>query len=157
MVRLPRYVCEVWRVAYALWLYIFLANERIAQVTSFSCRHQANAMSSLAATPQFRGSWTSILRTPRIGSSALQLDCGFGRYHCCVRFCMLTSTHSVGGEWVLGMMGYGQRWRDYRRAFWQHFHPGAIHDYRSVQLAAVRTFIVKLLHDPENLRRHISL
>lgn len=70
---------------------------------------------------------------------------------------MLTPACSVGGEWTLGLMSYGQKWRDYRRAFWQHFHPGAINEYRPVQLAAVRTFLGKLLHDPENLKHHISL
>ncbi|EJF63285.1 cytochrome P450 [Dichomitus squalens LYAD-421 SS1] len=66
------------------------------------------------------------------------------------------STRLVGGEWVLGVMSYGARWRSYRRAFWQHFRPGAIDRYRPVQLAAVRTFLGKLLHDPENLKRHIN-
>ena len=64
---------------------------------------------------------------------------------------------SSGTEWALGVLPYGEVWRDYRRALWQHFHPGAITKYRPVQQAAVPLFLKKLLDDPMGFNEHIQL
>lgn len=58
---------------------------------------------------------------------------------------------------MLGLIPYGQRWRSYRRAIWQYFHPGAINKYYPVQEAMTRIFLKKLLHNPEEFRKHIRL
>ncbi|KAM5539369.1 hypothetical protein V8D89_006821 [Ganoderma adspersum] len=68
-----------------------------------------------------------------------------------------STIHLLGADWVLGLMQYGQRWRDYRRAMWQHFHPGALSRYQPVQLAISRLLLTKLLQDPLNFKQHISL
>ncbi|KAI1785551.1 O-methylsterigmatocystin oxidoreductase [Ganoderma leucocontextum] len=61
-----------------------------------------------------------------------------------------------GNEWTLGLIPYGQTWRDYRRALWQHFHPGAIVKYRPAQQAIVPLFLKKLLDEPEGFKQHIQ-
>ncbi|KAI0770060.1 cytochrome P450 [Fomes fomentarius] len=52
--------------------------------------------------------------------------------------------HLTGNDWILGLIPYGQRWRSYRRAIWQYFHPDAINKYYP-----------KLLDNPEDFRKHI--
>ena len=63
----------------------------------------------------------------------------------------------TGNEWIMGLMPYGPWWRNCRRAFWQHFHPGVIGKYHPVQLVVARQFLLKLLRDPANSRKHIRL
>ncbi len=64
---------------------------------------------------------------------------------------------SSGNEWAIGLLPYGQTWRDYRRALWQHFHPGAIVKYRPAQQAVTPLFLKKLLDEPEGFKHHIQL
>ncbi|KAI0754774.1 O-methylsterigmatocystin oxidoreductase [Daedaleopsis nitida] len=58
-------------------------------------------------------------------------------------------------DWILGFLPYGQRWRGYRRALWQHIHPGAITKYQPVQRAVAGLFLQKLLNSPEKFRDHM--
>ena len=53
-------------------------------------------------------------------------------------------------------MPYGVVWREHRRAFWQHFNPGAIVKYRLTQRAYAQTFLRKLLMDPTHRDKHIE-
>ena len=55
------------------------------------------------------------------------------------------------------MMPYGQRWRRHKRAFWQHFHPGAVQSYQEVQRLEAHRFLRTLLKTPSDLREHIRL
>ena len=55
------------------------------------------------------------------------------------------------------MKPYGEQWRNYRRAFWQHFHPGAIDKYKPVQAIIARRFLLKLLQNPVAFMQHIRL
>lgn len=64
---------------------------------------------------------------------------------------------STGHEWSFGLMPYGPAWRRQRRIFWQYFHPGAIDNYRPVQLAAMHTFLEKVASNPEKLDGYIQL
>ncbi len=57
----------------------------------------------------------------------------------------------------LSVMPYGQWWRRHKRAFWQHFHPGAISSYQQIQRSAAHRFLNKLLKTPSKLREHIRL
>ena len=54
-------------------------------------------------------------------------------------------------------MPYGQWWRRHKRAFWQHFNPGAIPSYQPIQRSGARRFLKKLLKAPADLREHIRL
>ncbi|PIL24686.1 cytochrome P450 [Ganoderma sinense ZZ0214-1] len=52
-------------------------------------------------------------------------------------------------------MPYGQWWRRHKRAFWQHFNPGAIPSYQPIQRRGAHKFLNKLLKTPSELRDHI--
>nr|VWO96823.1 N/A [Ganoderma boninense] len=41
------------------------------------------------------------------------------------------------------------------RAFWQHFHPGALSAYKHVQVAVARRFLVKVLKNPTCIEQHV--
>ncbi|KAA1478838.1 hypothetical protein DENSPDRAFT_756420, partial [Dentipellis sp. KUC8613] len=41
----------------------------------------------------------------------------------------LTQHCSLKLEWVLGVVPYGQKWRDVRKAFHEHYHPTATLQY----------------------------
>ncbi|TBU21985.1 O-methylsterigmatocystin oxidoreductase [Dichomitus squalens] len=55
----------------------------------------------------------------------------------------------------LAFMPYAAEWSDCRRAFWQHFHPGALGRYKHVQLAVAHRFLLKLLEKPAGFQQHI--
>ncbi|TFK90538.1 O-methylsterigmatocystin oxidoreductase [Polyporus arcularius HHB13444] len=61
----------------------------------------------------------------------------------------------TGLDWILGLVPYGPLWRAYRRALWQHFHPGVLPRYQTVQNAITRKFLLKLMHKPEDFRQHV--
>ena len=42
-------------------------------------------------------------------------------------------------------MEYGQRWRDLRRVFHQHFYPGVVTQYQYVQTREVHSFLKRAL------------
>ena len=52
-------------------------------------------------------------------------------------------------------MPYGQRWRQHRRLFWQHFNVRANSVYQQTQTETTRKFLLKLLQDPSQLVEHI--
>ncbi|TBU59025.1 cytochrome P450 [Dichomitus squalens] len=67
----------------------------------------------------------------------------------------LTAVELVGWEWSLVFMPYGQWWRRHRRAFWQHFHPGAIPAYRDVLEQGAHRLLSRLLTTPGKLEEHL--
>lgn len=107
---------------------------------------------------QSRNSWIKGQRTRLIGSWLRQSTCKYKLVlDALYPFMKLTACPRIGADWALGLMQYGQRWRDYRRAMWQHLHPGALSRYQPVQLAISHLLLVKLLRDPLNFKAHISL
>ncbi|KAJ8495827.1 hypothetical protein ONZ51_g1458 [Trametes cubensis] len=56
----------------------------------------------------------------------------------------------IGWDWNVALMGYGPQWRQTRRAFHEHFHPGAVKQYEPSQLSGARKYIMRLLTNPEN-------
>ena len=65
------------------------------------------------------------------------------------------TTSSLGQDANFGFMPYGQKWRRYRRHFWQHFTARAIEQYRPVQRAVAHEFLARLLENPSRIRNHI--
>ncbi|TFK92562.1 cytochrome P450 [Polyporus arcularius HHB13444] len=61
----------------------------------------------------------------------------------------------TGADVNFGFMSYGPWWRRHRRAFWQHFYPGTVEEYRPVQRAAAHELLFRLLNDPANVKDHI--
>ncbi|KAI0715646.1 O-methylsterigmatocystin oxidoreductase [Cerioporus squamosus] len=58
-------------------------------------------------------------------------------------------------DWILGLIPYGPVWRAYRRALWQHFHPGVLPKYQPIQHAVTRKFLLKLLQKPGDFKQHV--
>ena len=63
---------------------------------------------------------------------------------------------SSGASFNLGLLPYGQHWRQRRRAFWQNFHPNAVKEYHSAQLASAHEFLKKMLDNPSRLQDHLK-
>ncbi|KAI0643153.1 CyP450 monooxygenase [Trametes meyenii] len=64
-------------------------------------------------------------------------------------------TELIGQEYNLALMPYGQEWRQHRRVFWQHFHPGMVPKYQSTQRDVVHKFLARLEESPSRLQQHI--
>ncbi|KAH9929328.1 cytochrome P450 [Fomitopsis serialis] len=72
----------------------------------------------------------------------------------CVRD--LDSLHSrVGCDWHFVFMGYGDRWRERRRVFHQHFHPAAALQHRPRALKGARVLLNRLLDTPDDFMGHL--
>ena len=69
--------------------------------------------------------------------------------------CDINCRCSVGQDKNYGVMPYGQRWRQHRRLFWQHFNVRAISVYQQTQTETTRKFLLRLLQDPSQLVEHI--
>ncbi|PSR73379.1 hypothetical protein PHLCEN_2v10671 [Hermanssonia centrifuga] len=54
----------------------------------------------------------------------------------------------TGWDWNMGVMPYGQRWRDTRRCFHQHFHQGVVGKYNPIQIREVQAFLRRALISP---------
>ena len=63
--------------------------------------------------------------------------------------------HSTGQDFNISLMGYDDRWRRHRRAFWQHFAPAATERLAPAQDAFARVFARRLLEDATKLTEHI--
>jgi len=61
---------------------------------------------------------------------------------------------SLGWEFVLGLMHYGDEWRKNRRTLHQKYRPDAALAHRPTQLAKVHELLRNLLVDPENFEHH---
>ena len=60
-------------------------------------------------------------------------------------------------SWNFVLMGYTQRWRNYRKQFHQFFGPGAFPQYRAIQEKHTRRLLKDILATPEDVFSHIRL
>ena len=61
----------------------------------------------------------------------------------------------MGGDFTLGFMPYGLRWRKGRKLIHEHFHPNVVTKYRSIQKREVQAFLRRLLITPDSFFHHI--
>ncbi|PCH43276.1 cytochrome P450 [Wolfiporia cocos MD-104 SS10] len=61
----------------------------------------------------------------------------------------------VGCDWHFVFMGYGDRWRERRRIFHQHFHPSAALQHRPKALKGARVLLYRLLETPDDFMTHL--
>ncbi|KAL1939472.1 hypothetical protein VTO73DRAFT_10028 [Trametes versicolor] len=66
-----------------------------------------------------------------------------------------TMASLAGWDWVLPIMPYGPWWRRSRKAFHEFFNPGAIVQYRPVQLECSQRILSRLVRDPQHFPEHI--
>jgi hypothetical protein len=60
-------------------------------------------------------------------------------------------------SWNIAFLPYGPRWRTWRRAFHDHFHPNASRQYQPRELKAARQLLENLLCTPERYGDHLRL
>ncbi|KDQ62322.1 hypothetical protein JAAARDRAFT_30217 [Jaapia argillacea MUCL 33604] len=63
----------------------------------------------------------------------------------------------MGWDRTFSLMPYGPQWRQYRRAFHQHFNQLAVHKYRHIHVRESRALLRRLLEQPEDFYDHIRL
>ncbi|PSR79206.1 hypothetical protein PHLCEN_2v7122 [Hermanssonia centrifuga] len=51
------------------------------------------------------------------------------------------------GNWALGMLPYGVKWRNTCQCFHQYFNQGIIHQYHPVEVREVRAFLRRVIDD----------
>ncbi|PIL25358.1 cytochrome P450 [Ganoderma sinense ZZ0214-1] len=62
----------------------------------------------------------------------------------------------VGYDWLFALMGYGQRWRQHRRAVHPTMTPDVVPQYQAFHLDAARNLLRLVLQNPEGLASHIK-
>ncbi|KAF7365146.1 O-methylsterigmatocystin oxidoreductase [Mycena venus] len=63
---------------------------------------------------------------------------------------------SIGWDFNVAFMRVGDRWRQHRRMFQQHFRPDASRNYRPVQMNKVHVLLRGLLSSPQDFREFIK-
>jgi len=64
---------------------------------------------------------------------------------------------SMGAEWPLGFMPYGNRWRTHRRLFHRFFNVSAVDRFDSRLFKGIRDFPGRLADSPEDFADHTRL
>ncbi|KAJ7671572.1 cytochrome P450 [Mycena polygramma] len=62
----------------------------------------------------------------------------------------------MGWDFSFGLMPYGEKWRQYRRLFHQHFRQDAAVAYRPIQLRKIHDSLGSLLNTPEDFSAHMK-
>lgn len=62
----------------------------------------------------------------------------------------------MGHDTTFGLMPYGQRWRSYRRAFWQQFNPTGVTKYHAVLRDMAQNFLRAMLGNPAGLEESLQ-
>lgn len=52
-------------------------------------------------------------------------------------------------------MPYGDKWREHRRMFHEHFHAGAVQKYRPQMAKEAKKLLLRLVEEPEDFIAHI--
>lgn len=48
-------------------------------------------------------------------------------------------------NWSIGFIGYGERWREHRKAIAKHFNHSVVAKYYNIQIREARSFLVRML------------
>ena len=66
-------------------------------------------------------------------------------------------TFSLGWEYNIGLLRYGDVWRQHRKMCWQNFHNNAARKYHPMQQDRVHLFLRSVLQEPEKIFEHNTL
>ncbi|KAF7364910.1 O-methylsterigmatocystin oxidoreductase [Mycena venus] len=69
---------------------------------------------------------------------------------------VLAMTDHIGWDFSVGFMRVGDRWRQHRRMFQQHFRPDASRNYRPMQMNKVHQLLQGLLYSPQDFRELVK-
>ncbi|KAJ6466568.1 cytochrome P450 [Mycena vitilis] len=62
----------------------------------------------------------------------------------------------MGWDFNFGLMPYGEKWRQYRRLFHQHFRQDAALEFRPIQLRKIHDSLCSLLNTPKDFSAHMK-
>ncbi|KAI0053497.1 cytochrome P450 [Auriscalpium vulgare] len=71
----------------------------------------------------------------------------------------LFEKRSLKLDWILGFLPYGQKWRNYRKAFHEHFNPTTVHQYKPLEVKSAHQLLFSILTAPESFMdsiRHMA-
>ncbi|KAF7374521.1 O-methylsterigmatocystin oxidoreductase [Mycena sanguinolenta] len=68
----------------------------------------------------------------------------------------LTMIELMGWDFNLGSLPWGDKWRDYRKMFQQHFRQDVSRSYRPIQMKKVHSLLQELLSSPQEFREHLK-
>ncbi|KAJ6483827.1 cytochrome P450 [Mycena vitilis] len=68
----------------------------------------------------------------------------------------ITMLPLMGWDFNFGLMPYGEKWRQYRRLFHQHFRQDAAVAIRPIQLKKIHDSLCSLLNTPEDFSAHMK-
>ncbi|TFK41796.1 cytochrome P450 [Crucibulum laeve] len=61
----------------------------------------------------------------------------------------------MGWEWLMALLPYGEKWREQRRLFQQHFHPSNTAVYEDTVVEYVYEFLSDILDTPQDFLTHV--
>ncbi|KAF7374576.1 O-methylsterigmatocystin oxidoreductase [Mycena sanguinolenta] len=69
---------------------------------------------------------------------------------------VLTMVELMGWDFTFAVLPEGDRWRDHRKMFHQHFRPDVLRSYRPIKMKKVHLLLQELLSDPQEFREHLK-
>ncbi|KAF7374574.1 O-methylsterigmatocystin oxidoreductase [Mycena sanguinolenta] len=69
---------------------------------------------------------------------------------------VLTMVELMGWDFCFAFLPGGDKWRDYRRIFHQHFRQDVSRNYYPIQMKKVHLLLQALLSDPQEFREHLK-
>jgi cytochrome P450 len=66
---------------------------------------------------------------------------------------LLIRQYRIGLTWALGVMGYGFKWREARKAFHQHFNKHEIKNYRPITEQEGLIYLRRIAANPKDFRQ----
>ncbi|KAF7374565.1 O-methylsterigmatocystin oxidoreductase [Mycena sanguinolenta] len=69
---------------------------------------------------------------------------------------VLTMVELMGWDFTFLMLPAGDKWRDHRKMFQQHFRPDVTRNYHPIQMNKVHLLLQALLSSPQEFREHLK-
>ncbi|KAF7374545.1 O-methylsterigmatocystin oxidoreductase [Mycena sanguinolenta] len=69
---------------------------------------------------------------------------------------VLTMVELMGWDFAFVMLPAGDKWRDHRKMFHQHFRQDVARNYRPIQMKKVHLLLQELLSSPQEFREHLK-
>ncbi|KAF7374549.1 O-methylsterigmatocystin oxidoreductase [Mycena sanguinolenta] len=69
---------------------------------------------------------------------------------------VLTMLELMDWDFAFVMLPAGDKWRDHRKMFHQHFRPDVSRDYHPIQMKKVHLLLQELLSSPQEFREHLK-
>ncbi|KAJ7259513.1 cytochrome P450 [Mycena haematopus] len=68
---------------------------------------------------------------------------------------VITMVELIGWDFALSLLPHGDRWRQHRRMFQQHFRQDISRNYHPIQMKKIRQLLLGLLSSPQEFKEHL--